>query len=84
LGLGCFGDKIDSTSSPSYPFQANCQTNTIASVCKAPFARHAYSVTDPFTHVAIDIIGPLPKAKESYKFLLNYICLASRYPEALP
>ena len=37
----------------------------------------------PFNNVAIDIVGPFPRAK-GFKFLLTYICLASRYPEAIP
>ena len=37
----------------------------------------------PFNNVAIDIIGPFPRAM-GFKFLLKYICLASRYPEAIP
>lgn len=38
----------------------------------------------PFENVAIDIVGPFEKAKGGYRYLLTYICLASRYPEAIP
>ena len=34
----------------------------------------------PFNNVAIDIVGPFPRAK-GFKFLLTYICLASRNHE---
>ena len=37
----------------------------------------------PFNNVAIDIVSPFPRAK-GFKFLLTHICLASRYPEAIP
>ena len=37
----------------------------------------------PFNNVVVDIVGPFPWAK-GFKFLLIYICLASRYPEAIP
>ena len=37
----------------------------------------------PFEHVAVDIVGPFPRAM-GYKHLLTYICLSSRYPEAVP
>ena len=37
----------------------------------------------PFNNVVVDIVGPSPRAK-GFKFLLTYICLASRYPEAIP
>ena len=38
----------------------------------------------PFEHVAVDLVGPFDRSKDGYKFLLTFICLASRYPEALP
>ncbi len=34
--------------------------------------------------IAVDIVGPLPKGKGGAKYLLTIICLASRWPEALP
>ena len=37
----------------------------------------------PFEHVSINIVGPFPRS-QGYKYLLTYICLASRYPEAIP
>ena len=37
----------------------------------------------PFENVAIDIVGPFPRS-HGYRFLLTYICLASKYPEAIP
>ena len=37
----------------------------------------------PFKHVAVDIVGPFPRSHR-YKYILTYICLASRYPEAIP
>ncbi len=40
--------------------------------------------TEPFESVAVDLVGPFPRSKSGYKYLLTMICLASRYPEALP
>ena len=37
----------------------------------------------PFENVAIDIVGPFPRS-HGFKYILTYICLASRYPEAIP
>ena len=37
----------------------------------------------PFENVAIDIVGPFPRS-HGFKYILTYICLASRYPEAKP
>ena len=34
--------------------------------------------------MAFDIVGPLPRTVRGYKYLLTYMCLASKYPEAIP
>ena len=34
--------------------------------------------------MAFDIVGPFPRSKSGYKYLLTYICMASRYPDAIP
>ena len=60
-----------------------CQVNTKAGACQAPM-KEMPIVTMPFQHVAIDLVGPLPRAKGGWKYLLTYICLGSRYPEAIP
>lgn len=39
---------------------------------------------EPFEHVIIDCVGPLPKTKTGNQFLLTIMCIATRYPEALP
>ncbi len=41
-------------------------------------------VTEPFESVAVDIVGPLLKGKGGVKFILTFICLATRWPEAVP
>ncbi len=40
-------------------------------------------VTEPFESVAVDIVGPLPKAKGGVRFVLTFICMATRWPEAV-
>ncbi len=40
--------------------------------------------TVPFESIAFDLVGPLPKARGGVKFILTYICLASRWPDAVP
>ena len=37
-----------------------------------------------FEHVLVDCVGPLPKTKSGNQFLLTIMCLATRYPEAIP
>ena len=41
-------------------------------------------LSEPFERVAFDLAGPFPKAKYGYCFLLTSICLATRWPDALP
>ncbi len=41
-------------------------------------------ISMPFESVAFDIVGPLPKARGGVKHILTYICMASRWPEAVP
>ncbi len=41
-------------------------------------------VSVPFESVAVDIVGPLPKAKRGVRYLFTYVCLASRWLEACP
>ena len=42
------------------------------------------TITEPYDEVAIDIIGPLPRAKHGYRYALTMICMASRWPEVYP
>lgn len=39
---------------------------------------------EPFEHVLIDCVGPLKKSKSGNQFLLTVMCLATRFPEAIP
>lgn len=42
-------------------------------------------VSEPFSRVAIDIIGPItPRSKRGHKFVLTLIDCATRFPEAVP
>ena len=49
----------------------------------APFT-YRPTITEPHDEVAVDIIGPLPRAKGGYRFALTTICMASRWPEVFP
>ena len=42
------------------------------------------TITEPHQEVALDIIGPLPRSKQGYRFALTAICMASRWPEVYP
>ena len=40
--------------------------------------------TQPFTDIAIDLVGPFPTATRGYKHMLTCIDTASQWPEAIP
>ena len=41
-------------------------------------------ITEPYDEIALDIIGPLPRSRQGYRFALTAICMASRWPEVYP
>ena len=42
-------------------------------------------VTEPFTQVAINIVGPLPVSEDTgNRFILTVLDLCTHYPEAIP
>lgn len=38
----------------------------------------------PFEHLIIDCVGPLPRSKSGHSFLLTVMCQVTRYPAAFP
>ena len=42
------------------------------------------AVGEPFEHVLVDCVGPLPKSESGNQFLLTIMCLATRHPEVIP
>ncbi len=42
------------------------------------------AIGEPFEHVMVDCVGPLPKTKSGNQFLLTIMCVATRFPEAIP
>lgn len=41
-------------------------------------------VEEPFKKIIIDCVGPLPKSRNGYQFLLTIMCATTRYPGAIP
>ena len=39
---------------------------------------------EPFTHVMVDCVGPLPKTRTGNQYLLTIMCASTRFPEAIP
>ena len=61
---------------------AKCQVINKAPPPKAPLVCREV-VTIPFERVAIDLVGPLSRARGGHQYLLTYICVATRWLEAL-
>uniref|UniRef100_A0A8C1PIS4 Integrase catalytic domain-containing protein n=1 Tax=Cyprinus carpio TaxID=7962 RepID=A0A8C1PIS4_CYPCA len=41
-------------------------------------------VAEPFEHIIIDCVGPLPRSKSGCKYLLTIMCMTTRFPEVVP
>ena len=41
-------------------------------------------ITEPFEVMAFDLVGPYERSQHGYKYVLTAMCLASKYPEAIP
>ena len=41
-------------------------------------------ISIPFSRMAFDLVGPLPRTKRGNKYILTCMCLGSKYPEAIP
>ena len=42
------------------------------------------AVSNPFEHLIIDCVGPLPRSKAGHLYLLTVMCQSTRYPAAYP
>ena len=60
-----------------------CQKCSKAPARKVPLIEREV-LTEPFEVLAFDIVGPMPKGKGGCRFLLTAICMASKWPEAIP
>ncbi len=75
-GMGC--DIVRYTRLCEECLKCNSAGNKKAKMIERPVT------TVPFESIAFDLVGPLPKARGGVKFILTYICLASRWPDAVP
>ncbi|KAG5831832.1 hypothetical protein ANANG_G00283560, partial [Anguilla anguilla] len=41
-------------------------------------------VGEPFEHIILDCVGPLPRSKGGHQYLLTIMCAATCFPEAVP
>ena len=61
----------------------DCQTVNKTRDRRAP-QQQMPIIQNPWTRIAIDIVGPLPRTKRGNRFILTVMDFSSRYPEAFP
>ena len=42
------------------------------------------TISIPYTRMACDIVGPLPRTQSGFRYILKTMCLGTRYPFAIP
>ena len=60
-----------------------CQKGSKNPARKVPLMERAV-LSEPFEVMAVDLVGPFPLGKGGYRYLLTCICMASKWPEAIP
>ena len=60
-----------------------CQRCSKTKSRKAPLMERQV-MSEPFKVLAFDLVGPFPKAKNGFRFVLTAICMGSKWPEAVP
>ena len=60
-----------------------CQKTAQSRVKKAPMIPLPV-IEEPFSRIAMDIVGPFPKSSSGNRYILVLCDYASRYPEAVP
>ena len=68
---------------------AHCRSCEVCQKCAKPRARSVplmerEVLSEPFEVMAFDLVGPFPKSKGGYRFVLTAICMSSKWPEAIP
>ena len=61
----------------------SCQTCAKSPARKVPLMERRV-LSEPFEVMGFDIVGPMPKGKGGCQYLLTAICMATRWPEAIP
>lgn len=62
-----------------------CQVTSKPNQKLKPVPLHPISADcNPFEHLIVDCVGPMPPSKSGSKYLLTVMCLATRFPSAYP
>ena len=69
--------------------RAHCQSCQVCQKSKRQNARKAPLMirpvlSEPFESIAFDLVGPMDPGQGGARFILTAICMASRWPEAIP
>ena len=62
---------------------STCQKGNKTKTTKAPLIPLPV-ISTPWTRIAFDVVGPLPRSRNGYKYILSCIDFGSRFPEAIP
>ena len=60
-----------------------CQRCNKVKARKVPLVKREV-LSEPFEVLAFDLVGPFPKGKGGYTYVLTAICMSSKWPEAVP
>ena len=60
-----------------------CQRTASGKTVRAPMIPLPI-IEEPFQHIAMDIVGPLPRSRQGHRYILVICDYATRYPEAFP
>lgn len=41
-------------------------------------------IDEPFSRIVMDMVGPIPRSKAGYRYMLMICDYATRFPEAIP
>ena len=68
---------------------AHTRSCEVCQKCAKPGARKVplmerEVLSEPFEVMAFDLVGPFPKGKGGYRFVLTAICMSSKWPESIP
>ena len=61
---------------------STCQKTSHSRVCRAPL-QPLPVISEPFSRIAMDIVGPLPRSYRGNRYILVVCDYATRYPEAI-
>ena len=60
-----------------------CQKSSRQQTKRAPLVLPPV-ISEPFSRIAMDIVGPLPRSRSGHRYALVVCDYAMRYPEAVP